>query len=188
MLNAVSTMLYRYCRWPAIVLALVLQSVFMSQVMAPQGADMITLTDAWSSPDGHFFYTPDELYSHLAVWTEAGKALYISFRLGLDPVWALVYGGVLIITTSVALRHVYPQNHPRRLWNLCALLPMTADITENFIGIILVHNLPERLDWLAWMGASITAFKWVTLGFAHVIALAAVVAALIALARRRSAA
>jgi len=175
--RALSNLLYRLSSWRSIVLSIVIYGWFLSQVMAPQADAMQAFAGDWGSPDGHFYYTPDELYAHLSTWSAAGQQQYIDFRLSLDPVWALVYSLFLITVLSVTLRMLYPRDAPQRLLNLIPLLPMLADIAENFMGIAVIHNLPQRLDVLAGLTAATTTFKWTTLALAHGLMLLCIICA-----------
>ncbi len=177
-MQRLSTWLHRLSSTVTIVFAIVLYGIFLSFVMVPESADVAGYAGQWGSPDGHWFYTPDELYRELSTWGDAGRAHYIAFRLGLDPVWAFTYTAFLITITSVALRRAFAANDRRRQLNLVALLPMLADLTENALGIVIVSNYPERLDALAWVTTSVSACKWLTLTIAHLIMLYALGAAL----------
>lgn len=168
-LHNLSALFYRGSSWYTVAIVVLVYGLFLMFVMAPQGELMRTLASDWGAPDGHFFYTPDELYAQLALWSEAGRQQYIRFRLGLDPLWAVTYASFLITISSLCLNYALPANDRRRLWNLLPLLPAAADIVENFLGVVLVSQFPERLDWLAWITACVTAFKWTSLGFAHVL-------------------
>jgi len=179
-MNTLSNCLYRISSGYTIVVAIVLYGVFLSLVMAPESETVKTYAGAWGSPDGHLFYTPDEFYAQISTWGDAGRAHYVDFRLGLDPVWALVYTAFLVTITSVALRFAFAGDDRRRLLNLVALLPMLADLAENALGMALIGNYPERFDGLAWLTTAISGFKWVTLVIAHLIMLYALGAALVA--------
>jgi len=169
---------YRVASWRSILLAAFVYGLFLAQVMAPQGAAMRELAGDWGAPDGHFFYTPAQLYAEIGGWSSAAKEQYISFRLGLDPLWACTYAALLILVTSAALRRLLFTAHPWYPLNLLALVPAGADISENFLGIALVAMLPDRSDALAWLTAGITACKWTSLALAHLVMAVAVVAAL----------
>jgi hypothetical protein len=173
-----STWLHRFSSAITISLAIMLYGVFLFFVMVPESETVATFAGDWGSPDGHWFYTPDELYREMSTWGDAGRAHYVDFRLGLDPVWALAYTAFLVTITSVALRYAYAPDNRHRQLNVVALIPMLADLTENALGIILVTAYPDRLDALAWITASVSAFKWLTLTIAHLIMLYALGAAL----------
>lgn len=168
-----SAFLYRISSGYTIILAIVLYGVFLTYVMVPESELVRTYAGDWGSPDGHLFYTPAELYAQISTWGDAGRAHYVEFRLGLDPVWALAYTAFLVTITSVALRHALPAGDTRRLLNLFALLPMFADLGENALGIVLMSSYPARLEWLAWITTLVSAFKWITLVAAHGIMLVA---------------
>ena len=186
-LRSVSQLLHRGSSLWTIVISIALYGLFISQVMAPQSAEVSAYAGQWGSPDGHWFYTPDTLYRELATWGDAGRQHYIDFRLGLDPVWALVYTAFLVTVTSVASRYAFAAGDPRQQLNLVALLPMLADLGENALGIVLVANFPQRLDALAWLTTSVSFSKWLTLTIAHGIMLYALGAALYQRRKNRSA-
>ncbi|NND55381.1 MAG: hypothetical protein HKN56_10490 [Gammaproteobacteria bacterium] len=169
--------LYRCANWRAGIIITLIYGVFLTQVMAPQGAVMTASAGDWGAPDGHFFYTPDELYAAIGAWNDTARSAYISFRLGLDPVWALVYGTWLMVFTGIGLRHATPAESRWRLLILLPLLPVLADLSENLLGIVLVRALPVEHSLLAWLTACVTAGKWLTLALGHLIALAALLAA-----------
>lgn len=179
-MNTLSAWLYRISSGYTIAVAIALYGVFLVLVMAPESEIVKTYAGDWGSPDGHLFYTPDEFYAQLSGWGDAGRTHYVDFRLGLDPVWALVYTAFLVTITSVALRYAFAADDARRLLNLVALLPMLADLAENALGMALISSYPERLDWLAWITTATSGFKWTTLTIAHVIMLYAMGAALAA--------
>ena len=153
--------------------------------MVPHSAQTREFAGDWGAPDQQLFYTPDQLYTELATWGDAGRQHYVDFRLGLDPVWALLYTAFLVTMISVAMRQLYPPESWMRRLNLLPLVPMLADLTENMLGVVLVSQFPERMDMLAWIAATVSGSKWVTLALAHVVMLIAVAAAVwVALKRR----
>ncbi|MAF83450.1 MAG: hypothetical protein QGH93_02585 [Gammaproteobacteria bacterium] len=184
-MRRLSDWLHRISSALTIVLAIVLYGIFLTFVMVPESTVVATYAGDWGSPDGHWFYTPDELYHELSTWGEAGRAHYVAFRLGLDPVWALVYTLFLVTITSLALRNAFAADDRRQQLNVITLIPMLADLGENALGIALVSNYPDRCDLLAWITASLSAFKWSTLTIAHLIMLYALGAALVSRLRRQ---
>lgn len=153
-------------------------AAFLSLVMAPQAEVMQQWTGDWGAPDGHLFYTPDQMYLHLSAWGTEAKETYTQFRLTLDPLWALVYGCFLLTITGAALLRLVSGESSWRKLILLPFVPVCADIFENFLGIALVAALPERINWLAWLMATTTGFKWGTLALAHIVMLTVVVLAL----------
>jgi hypothetical protein len=183
-MNTLSNLLYRCSSWQTIIFATLVYGFFMAAVMIPHAEEMRSFAGDWGAPDGHLFYTPDELYTQVSTWGDAGRTHYISFRLGLDPLWALAYTSFLITITSVALRRATLPDDQRRYLNLVPLIPMSADLAENALGIALMSAYPTKLEWLAWLTATTSSFKWVTLGLAHLLMLYAVGSALNAMIRR----
>ena len=169
--------------WTLLV-ALAVYGFFLATVMPGQAEDSRAYAGDWGGPDRHLFYTPDELYTHIPRWPEAGRRDYIEFRLGWDIGWALAYTAFLVISTSLALRRAFPPGHPQRRLNLATLVPGLLDLAENAVGIVLVANADTRLDALAWLAATLTGAKWITLVLAHLVLLYALVRALRPAAQR----
>ena len=182
---AFSATLHRASRVWTMLAATALYGFFLTSIMPQQAQDSAGYAGEWGGPDRHFFYTPAELYTHIPTWPEAGRRDYIEFRLGWDIGWALAYTLWLVTATSLALRGAFPAGHPRRLLNLPALLPGLLDLAENVAGIALVANADTRLDFLAWLAATLTAAKWITLVGAHVILIYALGKAIVRAIRRR---
>jgi hypothetical protein len=170
-MDYLSERLYRYSSWWSMLLAALLYGFFLSQVMVPHAATMQSFAGDWGAPDGHLFYTANELYTQIGTWSAEGRDHYVHFRLSLDPLWALTYTALLVTLISVALRRATKANDARRRLNLLPLVPMCADLLENTLGIILVTLSPERHDGLATLMGTVSLFKWVTLVFAHLVLL-----------------
>jgi len=170
-MGSFSKVLYRWSSWRSVLAITLLYGFFLNQVMAPHAAEMQRFAGAWGAPDGHFFYTPTELYSHISTWDDDGRKHYVRFRLGLDPLWALIYSSFLITLGSVALRSATTEDDSRRLLNLVPLIPMSCDLLENGLGIGLVSALPMRLNWLAAIMGATSLVKWTSLAIAHLLLL-----------------
>jgi len=165
--RALSDFLYRISNvWTALAITLV-YGYFIAIIMPAQSAISAVYAGEWGAPDRHFLYSPDELYAAIATWGAEGRADYINFRLGLDIVWALAYTGFLIAWISILQRGAGTVT----LLNVWPIVTLLADYFENALGIILVLNYDIRLNGLAWLAASMTALKWVSLVMAHLILL-----------------
>lgn len=160
-----------------ILLAVAIYGFYLTTIMPAQSAESGAYAGDWGGPDRHFYYSPDELYAHVATWGDAGRRQYINFRLGLDIGFALAYAAFLITISGVAIRRAWPGSDRHRLLLLVPLAPMSLDLLENGLGIALVGAFPERLTLLAWLAASATTMKWITLTLAHGVMLYAVAAA-----------
>jgi hypothetical protein len=179
MLKSLSLLLQRISSGYTIAFAIAVYAIFISQVMPAESERSFLYAGEWGSPDGHFFYTPDELYAAISTWGDDGRQAYIEFRLGLDIIWALTYTAFLIAVTSCALRSALAPDDNRQLLNVFALIPMCCDLLENALGITLASNFPERMDNIAWIATGITSVKWSSLAVAHAIMLYALILAAI---------
>jgi len=174
LLTGISSALYRVSNiWTALLVTLV-YAFFIATVMPAQSADSLSYAGQWGAPDRHFFYTPDEFYTAVSTWGDAGRADYINFRLGLDIVWALAYSGFLIGWISILLRLGVATSDNRRLLNTWPLVTLLSDYSENALCIALVHWHAERLDPLVWLAATFTSVKWLSLVLGHAILLYAI--------------
>lgn len=131
MLARLSTALHRAATPVTLAGAIALYVFFLVTVMPGQAAQSRSYAGAWGAPDRHLWYTPDEFYRQVAVWGETGRNDYVSFRLGLDIVWAFAYTAFLLTATSLALRRAFPACDRRRLLNLAALPPMLCDCAKT---------------------------------------------------------
>lgn len=183
-LQTLSTWLYRLSSWRSFLAAALLYGFFIASVMPAQSEDSKRYAGDWGAPDRHVFYTPNELYAAVSSWDEAGRRDYVSFRLTLDIIWALAYTAFLVTAISCLLRYAGYQQRSAGLLNTLPLVVMLADYAENFLGIALVTNLPQRLDALAWLATVMTATKWTVLVLAHLVLLGALLLALRRLIRR----
>ena len=113
-MNRLSQLIYRCSSWRTALVSIALYAVFLSRVMVPEAAAVAEYAGSWGSPDGHFSYAPDTLYSEIERWGADGRAHYVAFRLGLDPVWAFVYSAYLLTLTSIALRYALTDDDRRR--------------------------------------------------------------------------
>jgi len=172
-MQSLTTLLFKIAHWRAALLATFFYAVFLTQVMAPQAETMAATAGTWGAPDGHFFYTPDELYAAIGQWPTAAHDAYVSFRLGLDPLWAITYTLWLITLLGIGLRQSLHEASAWRQLILLPLIPMLADLCENILGIALVTGLPATQPTLAWSAAIVTALKWTTLAIAHLIMMTA---------------
>jgi hypothetical protein len=184
-LEKISGLLYRLSSVWTAVAATLIYGFFIATVMPAQSIDSASYAGDWGAPDRHLFYTPAELYASITTWGDAGRNDYISFRLGLDILWALAYTGFLVGWISCALRYSFAATDWRRLLNLFPLITLCSDYAENALGILLVANYSTRLDFVAWLAASTSALKWVSLVLAHGILVYAVASALLKKLRER---
>jgi len=178
MLKRLSSLLDRASHAYTLLALTLVYAWFLGVVMPAQSEQSQAYAGDWGAPDRQLFYTPDELYTQIATWGEAGRRDYVDFRLGLDIAWALTYAGFLAIAISLAARRAFPPGDRRRWLNLVPLLPLACDLTENALGIVLVANYTKRLDALAWLAAALTAAKWLLVASAHVVLVFVLAAAL----------
>lgn len=111
--------------------------------------------------DARLAYTPDEAYSALAVYGEAGRRFYLLAALTLDVLYPIIYTLFFSLTIIYCLRQVLPPEH---MLQRAALLPwvgMLADFAENAGVAWLLLNYPHRLDGVATLTSTITTIKWI---------------------------
>ena len=83
-LRHTSDLLYRWSSWRSFLLVTLVYGYFIASVMPAQSADSARYAGDWGAPDRHFIYTPDELYSAISEWDEAGRADPGRLRHGLE--------------------------------------------------------------------------------------------------------
>jgi hypothetical protein len=104
--------------------------------------------------DLQFYYTADEAYDLLARFDAHDLQKYLLIELTLDMLYPVIYS----LLFSFVLYLLYKNAK-------MAILPFVTavfDVLENIGIVLLIRNLPSRLDFLASVTAVFTFLKWVT--------------------------
>lgn len=109
--------------------------------------------------DTTFLYTPEEAYTNLAAYTDAGREVLRRFHVTVDLVNPILYSSLLILLISWLFRRSFaPQSRLQKL-NLLPLGAALFDLLENVSIFILFSVYPQRPDSVAWLATTSTVLK-----------------------------
>ena len=129
----------------------------------------------------YLIYTPDDFYTQLAGYGEAGRAAFADYRTVNSTLWLITMGAFLVLLAGILLRYSIPQGNWQRRLHLVAILPSLFDFLENQLQIVLVAFYPDRFDGLAALAAFLTVAKWLTLMLTYLIICYAAIRGLVVL-------
>jgi hypothetical protein len=124
--------------------------------------------------DLYFFYSPDQVYAHLAALGAAGRSAYIGMALTSDMVFPVIYSMALSVTFMLVLRKLLPPASRFRYLCLFPFLTAIADGCENLGLAVATRAFPERADAMVRCASSFTSLKWTLLAVTVLMLLAAV--------------
>ncbi len=111
--------------------------------------------------DLRFFYTPEQVFRHLAYWQNA-RAYFWGTHLLLDGLYPLLYAGLLALLLTFFYRdtqHGAADSLPWWVWVVPGIA-LGADWAENGLLSWLLWLYPRRCVGLAYLAALATAVKW----------------------------
>lgn len=152
----------RRANWRGFLLSAVvtlLLTLLVSHAVGPQDG-----TAAQTPPfDTRVWYTPEEVYGDLALYTSAQRRSAVVGHLTADLLYPLAYGTFF----TLSLIGLYRPRLSTSRWRWLPLLPwlsVLADYSENVALSVLFLAYPTRLPGLVVAAAICTAAKWSIVG------------------------
>lgn len=112
-------------------------------------------------------WTPEQGYTLLESYGEAGRALYRIIDLTADVVYPIIYGFAFALLLTFLVRKIAPSNKWLPYLAFLPLLAVVFDYAENATIIAMLSAYPEKLVGVAKLGGVFTLFKWL-LAFAAI--------------------
>jgi hypothetical protein len=162
-LPRVTAILDFFARWATqrnILLLLAVFFVFNVGLVPVASRHLESLSSGVGLLDARLAYTPDEAYTSLAAYGEAGRRFYLLTALTLDVLYPVVYTLFFSLTIVFCLRQALPPAHTLQRAALLPWVGMLADLAENAGIVWLLLNYPHRLDGLATLASTFTTIKW----------------------------
>lgn len=169
MLERVSSWLQRHVNGWIALLGLVVFLLFSALVLPAQSAQSQVYSETAGSPDGSFFYTPQDLYRMAEAYGAAGRAAYVQARVTFDVVWPLVYTFFLVTAISWAASKAGVTAAPWRWVNLLPLCSLFLDYLENLGAVIVMLRYPAPTPIIDLLTTWFTPLKWALLGASFVV-------------------
>jgi len=164
MITSISDRIYRVTNWYTVAFFTVLFFWFIFWFLDPT-VDRIVGTGSFVVLPffEYLIYTPDDFYTQLESYGEAGRTAFADYRTVNSTLWLTTMGAFFVLLAGALLRYATPEGSWQRRLHLVALLPSLFDFLENQLQIILVSFYPDRFDALAALAAVFTVIKWLTL-------------------------
>jgi hypothetical protein len=115
--------------------------------------------------DLHFFYSPDQVYAHLAMLGADGRSAYVSMALTSDLVFPVIYAMALSVALMLALRQLLPASSRFRYLCLFPFMTVIADWCENMGLAVVTRTFPGRADGMVRFASAFTSLKWLFIAF-----------------------
>ncbi len=154
--------------WVAL-LGLVVFLLFTALVLPAQSAQSLVYSETAGSPDGSFFYTPQDLYRMAEAYGTAGRAAYVQARVTFDVVWPLVYTFFLVTAISWAATQASVTAAPWRWVNLLPLGGLLLDYLENLGAVIVMLRYPAPTPVIDLLTTWFTPLKWALIGASFIV-------------------
>jgi len=138
-----------------ILLALAVEIFFFS-TLAPRMQALIPTGPL----DLKFFYTPDEAYSLVELYGEAGRAAYRIFDLTADIIHPFAYTLFFGLLLSVVFQRAFSSNSLFQKFNVAPAISWFFDMLENAGVVTMLSIFPSKPAIIAWLTAISTSIKW----------------------------
>jgi hypothetical protein len=110
-------------------------------------------------PEMFLFYTPEKVYSQLALLGEAGRSAYLVANM-IDFIFPLTYAFFFGISLTMTYTFIYPAESKKHLLVLIPFLTLVADYGENICMRCILLSYPTRLMDAALLAALLTPIKY----------------------------
>ncbi len=154
-----SKLAYRHAN-PGIILLLLSITALFNLLIFPHFVNIISPTGSPLILDARFGFSAEEAYQTLLAFGENGRSAYLFMIAVIDTLYPVIYGLLLILTTSLFLNKGLSEYSIFRVLNLMAIDAVLFDYAENFSIIYLLVKFPDRTDGIARMASVFGIIKW----------------------------
>ncbi len=109
--------------------------------------------------DSEFFYTPEEAFSTLSSYSEAGRAWIVTYYLTGDILTPILYALIFSLLVSWLLRRGFRSEAGVMRFNVIPVGAALFDVLENVCFVSLLTALPSQPRAVAWIAACCTMTK-----------------------------
>lgn len=140
-------------------------SLFSLPGLAGSRPKILAAAPEYMVPDMKGFYSPAYIADFLTAIGPEGRQAYQMMHFTTDLAFPLVYGLLIfagfsrMLTVGKATRSTLP---------LIALVPVLADLAENFSMVAITTAYPRSMPALVWMAQAFTLIKFGGIGFCMV--------------------
>lgn len=148
------------------ILLLVNLALFSLPALAGSRPQILATAPNLSIPDMKGLYSPAYIAAFLAAIGPQGRQAYQMMHFTTDLAFPFIYG-LFLFAVLCRLTHLGKSPHPAL--PLIAILPLAADLAENFSMVAITANFPTALPGLVWLAQAFTILKFGGIGFCLVI-------------------
>lgn len=157
-----SRLAYRHAKPGTILLLLSITALF-NVFIFPHFVNIISPTGSPAILDARFGFSAAEAYQAMLAFGENGRRVYLFMISVIDSIYPIIYGLLLILTSSFLLNKSLSKNSMFRVLNLMAIDAVLFDYAENISIIYLLVRFPESADGIARMASVFGIIKWLVI-------------------------
>lgn len=178
MLDRISQTLRKYASgW--LVLVFFAGEMFFNALILPNQQAKIEAASGGTGPiDLQLFYTPEKVYSMVASYGAAGRAMYRTVELTVDIIYPIVYTLFFALFITWLFQRGFAADSRMQKWNVVPLGAWLFDLFENLGIVTMLSIYPSTPAVLAWLTAIFTLVKWLFAGATIVLIVTGLVMAL----------
>ncbi|HET9905006.1 MAG TPA: hypothetical protein VFQ23_00150 [Anaerolineales bacterium] len=180
MLNKISEKFHSWAKGRWVLVALIAYALMAGYVM-PVAAGIIAFAanNSVLPLDLLFFYTPEQAYSMIDKYGEAGRSIYWKIELTADIIYPITYTLFFGLLLSWLFQRGFKSNHQIQKWNVLPVGGWFFDMLEN-VGIVSMLSVyPAKPAFLAWLTMIFGSLKWAFAAVSIVLILIGLVRAVI---------
>lgn len=171
MLTKLSDTLQKYAKGWLVLVLFALDFLFVAVILPGTQARMEANSGGTGPIDLQFFYTPEKVYSMIASYGDATRAMYRTFELTGDIVYPVVYTLFFSLLITWLFQRGFAANSRLQKLNVVPFGAWLFDLLEN-LGIVTMLSLyPATPAVIAWLATIFTVIKWSFAGASLVLVL-----------------
>lgn len=160
MLDKLSQTLKKFANGWLVMIFMAADVLFTAVILPAQEAKMRSASGGTGPIDLKLFYTPDQVYSMVASYGEAGRADYRLFELTGDIIYPIVYTLFFSLLITWLFQRGFAPTSKMQSWNVMPFGAWLFDLLENLGVVGMLSMYPSTPPLLAWLSTIATLIKW----------------------------
>lgn len=160
MLARLSDTLKKYAKNWLILVFFVPEVLFYTVIMPGLKARLEAVSGGTGPIDLQFFYTPERVYSMIASYGGAGRAMYRMFELTGDIIYPIIYTIFFSLLITWLFQRGFAANSKMQRLNIIPFVVWLFDLLENMTIAAMLSLYPATITIFAWLATIFTMIKW----------------------------
>jgi hypothetical protein len=146
-------------RW---VLVMFIADALMAGYVMPLAAGIMAFAanNSVMPLDLMFFYTPEEAFTMIDKYGEAGRSIYWKIELTADIIYPIIYTLFFGLLISWLFQRGFRSNSNMQKWNVMPVGGWFFDMLENAGIVSMLAMYPTKFNVLAWLTMIFGSIKW----------------------------